>query len=195
MSDLDPGTITNLLNRAGEGDAVARDELFKLVYPELVAQAKKRLRNEPHLKAKDPESLVHDVLFGKLPQQKDDWQCRAEFYGYAKRAMWQVCVEEVRKILRERKRPLPDEKSSTWGITAHRMGEIEEALQKLDKAHNPRLAKVVRLRFIEQRSVAVTAKFLDVSDRTVESDWHFARAWLHRELSKGDSTAAAVPVG
>ena len=58
MSDLDPGTITRLLNRAGKGDAAARDELFRLIYPELVAQAKKRLRNEPHLKAKDPEFMT-----------------------------------------------------------------------------------------------------------------------------------------
>ena len=197
MSDLDPGTITRLLNRAGKGDAAARDELFRLIYPELVAQAKKRLRNEPHLKAKDPESLVHDVLFGKMPQQKDDWQCRAEFYGYAKRAMWQVCVDEVRKILRERKQPLPEEKSSTWGISLQRMNEIEEALRKLDKAYKngPRMVRVVRLRFIEQRSVAESAKILGVGDRTVEADWAFARAWLHRKLSKGDSPAAAVPTG
>ena len=46
-----------------------------------------------------------------------------------------------------------------------------------------RAAQVVRLRYIEARSVQETAAILGVSDRTVEADWAFARAWIHRELS------------
>ena len=193
MSDLDPATITRLLNRAGTDNDEAREELIALIYPALVAQAKKRLRNEPLLKAKDPESLVHDVLLNKLPRQKDDWRCRAEFYGYAKRAMWQVCVDEVRRILQQRKKPVPTGETSTWRIGLQKMLEIEEALLKLEETQNPRLEQMVRLRFIEQRTVAETARILCVSERTVESDWKFARAWLHRELSKGDSTTATAP--
>jgi RNA polymerase sigma factor (TIGR02999 family) len=194
MARLDPGTITKLLNRADKGEFAAREELLELVYPELVAQAKRRLRHEPLLKAKDPESLVHDVLFNKLPHQKDDWKCRVEFYGYAKRAMWQVCVDEVRRVLRRRKAPLPTERTPTWGISLQTILEIEEALEKLAKIHDTRLVQVVRLRFIEQRSVAMTAKILGVSERTVEQDWSFARAWLRRELSRGDTSSAASPV-
>jgi len=33
------------------------------------------------------------------------------------------------------------------------------------------------------------AEFLQVSVRTVESDWTHARAWLKRELSKGPGEA------
>ena len=34
---------------------------------------------------------------------------------------------------------------------------------------------------------AEVAEALDLSVRKVQLDWRVARAWLHRELSKGDS--------
>lgn len=196
MTEFDPGTVTELLNQAGQGDAEAREKLANLIYPELLVHARKRLRKEPLLKAKDPESLVHDVLLEKLPHEKDNWQCRAEFYGYAKRAMWEVCVDEVRKILGQKRR-LPTARTSTWGISPQEMLDLDKALEQLQKAfsNGTRLFQIVRHRFIEQRSVAETARILGVSDRTVESDWHFAKAWLHRELDRGDSTAVLKPVG
>jgi DNA-directed RNA polymerase specialized sigma24 family protein len=46
----------------------------------------------------------------------------------------------------------------------------------------PRPAAVAWLRFVGGLSVEQVATCLGVSERTVKSDWAFARAWLHREL-------------
>lgn len=44
------------------------------------------------------------------------------------------------------------------------------------------------LRYFGDLSEEETASILGVSRRTVQSDWRLARAWLHRELSKGDTS-------
>ena len=59
---------------------------------------------------------------------------------------------------------------------------VIDALDRLDHLA-PRAASVVWLRFVGGLSVGQTALTLDVSERTVKSDWAFARAWLCRELT------------
>jgi len=40
-------------------------------------------------------------------------------------------------------------------------------------------------------SVEETAEVLKVSSRTVKLDWTLAKAWLSRELRRGEATAVA----
>ena len=62
------------------------------------------------------------------------------------------------------------------------------AFRYLLNALDPEILEVVLLRYFAGLTVEETSKALDVSPRTVESDWAFARAWLHRELKKGDTS-------
>lgn len=48
------------------------------------------------------------------------------------------------------------------------------------------LKPLVQLKYFAGLQVKEIARILDVSERTVKSDWSFARKWLHRELSRGD---------
>jgi DNA-directed RNA polymerase specialized sigma24 family protein len=48
----------------------------------------------------------------------------------------------------------------------------------------PRQAKVVELRHFGGLNVDEIVEVLNVSPRTVERDWEFAKAWLTRELSR-----------
>ncbi len=47
-----------------------------------------------------------------------------------------------------------------------------------------RKAKTVELRYFGGFSVEETAKVLNVSVRTVMSDWKFAKVWLLREMRR-----------
>jgi RNA polymerase sigma factor (TIGR02999 family) len=54
---------------------------------------------------------------------------------------------------------------------------LDEALTALAGEHD-RAARVVELRFFGGLTVEQAASLLDVSPRTIELDWRFARAWL-----------------
>lgn len=64
---------------------------------------------------------------------------------------------------------------------------LDEALKQLVKEY-PRQAQVVELLFFGGLTAPETADVLsgsgvEISLRTVERDWRFARAWLHQEMS------------
>ena len=64
--------------------------------------------------------------------------------------------------------------------------DLHAALEALERL-NERQARVVELRFLGGLSVEETASALAVSPQTVKRDWHLARAWLNRELARGDA--------
>ncbi len=60
---------------------------------------------------------------------------------------------------------------------------LDRALKKL-AALDERDARVVELRYFGGLTTGEIASVLGVSERTVRSDWAFARAWLKQELSQ-----------
>jgi RNA polymerase sigma factor (TIGR02999 family) len=61
---------------------------------------------------------------------------------------------------------------------------IDQALEQL-AARDARKARVVELRFFGGLSMEEIARTLEISPRTVKSDWAFARAWLFQCLTDG----------
>jgi RNA polymerase sigma factor (TIGR02999 family) len=59
---------------------------------------------------------------------------------------------------------------------------LDEALDEL-KSLDPRLSRIVELKFFAGLSISEAAQALGVSTATVERDWTVARAWLHQRLS------------
>lgn len=83
--------------------------------------------------------------------------------------------------------PLPDDVPSPEKDPVKLLA-INEALEKLEQ-DDPSRAEIVMMRYFAGLSIDETAAALGVAPRTVDTGWRFARAWLHRELSKGDSAA------
>ena len=75
-----------------------------------------------------------------------------------------------------------EEDSGSVDAFAAELIDLDRALVELARL-NPRHARVVECRFFGGLDVDETAAVLDVSPRTVKSDWAFARAWLKRALS------------
>ena len=63
---------------------------------------------------------------------------------------------------------------------------LDAALCRLEE-QNPEAASVVRLRFYAGLSVDQTAAALDMSPRTVDRRWKFARAWLFKSLEDDET--------
>jgi RNA polymerase sigma-70 factor, ECF subfamily len=61
----------------------------------------------------------------------------------------------------------------------------DDALTALAQV-DPRKARVIELRFFGGLSVEETAEVLTISPQSVMRDWKLAKAWLLRELSRGD---------
>jgi DNA-directed RNA polymerase specialized sigma24 family protein len=61
---------------------------------------------------------------------------------------------------------------------------VDEAIERL-AVRNPRMARVVELRFFGGLNVVETAELLQTSVRTVEREWTRARAYLLETLDAG----------
>ena len=62
---------------------------------------------------------------------------------------------------------------------------LDEALRALAET-DERKERVVELRFFGGLSAEETAEVLKVSPQTALRDWRLARAWLSREMRRGD---------
>jgi len=61
---------------------------------------------------------------------------------------------------------------------------IDSALTRL-AAIDDRQVQIVQMRYFGGMTIEETAQALDISEATVKREWTLARAWLKRELSKG----------
>ena len=183
-----PGDLTVALQAARAGDDDAQRVLYERVYDELRQMARGRLRREgrkPTLL--QTTELVNEAYLRLVRVDAADWQSRAHFFGAAVEAMRRILVEYARRKNAARRgggqRPvtLSDVAADapSFDIVA-----LNEALDRLT-AIRPRAAQVVGLRFFIGLTVQQTAEMLQVSPRTVDSDWKFASAWLRREVSGG----------
>ena len=62
--------------------------------------------------------------------------------------------------------------------------QVHEALDRLEEI-DPRKAEVVKMRIFIGLEVQEIAVALHASEKTVQRDWAFAKAWLSRELKEG----------
>lgn len=62
---------------------------------------------------------------------------------------------------------------------------LEHALSELEKTQE-RKAKVVELRFFGGLTAKEIGQVLNISQKTAEADWYFARAWLRRSLDRSE---------
>ena len=123
------------------------------------------------------------------------WDNRRHFFGAAARAMERILIDHARRKGRlkhggARKRvPLGDIDDFVNRDPAEEL-TVSEALTDLEQI-NPRSAEVVRLRYFAGLKNSEVADVLGVSNRTVDGDWYFARAWLRREIMRDDSRRAS----
>jgi RNA polymerase sigma factor (TIGR02999 family) len=137
-------------------------------------------------------ALVNEVCLRLLGWDQARWQNRSHFFGVSAQMMRRVLVDIARRRNAERRGganairvPLEDIDIPARDRDADLVA-VDEALRTL-AAHDPRKARVVELKFFGGLSMEEVAKALDVSLRTVHSDWAFARAWLYRSLTTDQS--------
>jgi RNA polymerase sigma-70 factor (ECF subfamily) len=180
------GDVTALLHRIQLGEREAADRLLPLVWESLRARAVRLLSGVPAAAQLQPTAVVDEAFVRLLHQRAADWRNRAQFLALAATAMRRIVSDQARHWARARRDgrrdvALPDDLADGT-LSFERIGELDELLDRLAALH-ARSAKVVELRFFVGLPMAEIAAALRVSLRTIEGDWHFARAWLRARLN------------
>lgn len=167
------------------------EALAQQAYDLLRRRAKRLLRLEHRFHTLQPTDLVHEA-FIKLTRspQADAWQGMTHFQSVAANAMRQILVDHARNRRAQKRGGAwirvtlgPD---MALGIRSDvdvlALDEALNALASLD----PRKGRVVELRYFGGMTCKEIAELLDISPKTVEADWYFARAWLRNKMSESE---------
>lgn len=193
MSD----SIDNLIERINQGDPVAAQELFPIIYDDLKGLAKNKLRGKAQ-KEMQPTSLVHEA-YVKLGKSTKLWD-KQHLFATAAEAMRCVLVDKARR--RAAKKRGGDCKQIDLDVAEISITEpgeqvihVSEALEKLERDY-PKHAQVVKLRYFGGLNVEQIAELIGVSRSTIDRRWMFAKANLLVQLKNDQPPppASAAPV-
>ena len=176
-------TLTALIQQVIAGEPNARESLFEAAYPELRKLARSRLRDGGRNTFLATTALVHEAYLRLLHISELRLEDRRAFFAYASKVMRSVIVDSVRERQAERRGgnrvevTLDTQASADLPVGEAEVVNVHEALLALEHAE-PRLAKVVEMRYFGGYSEQEIANVLEVNERTVRRDWDKARLLL-----------------
>lgn len=192
--------VTHLLQQLQAGKVQAQDELFNVVYQELRQIAAAQMNREQPGHTLQPTALVHEAwlrlirpstttnpLLSLLPGEEQG-ERRRYFFAAAAEAMRRILIEQARR-----------KKAEIHGGNAQRVDldpellvraertddllAVSEALDRLH-VHDAQVAELVKLRYFVGMTIPEVAQAMDISPRTADAWWAYARAWLREALEK-----------
>jgi RNA polymerase sigma factor (TIGR02999 family) len=179
-------SLTTLLQAWHGGDRAAFDTLLPQVYDELRRQAARLMAGERRALTLQTTALVHEAVLRLMGWDGVAWHNRQQFLGVSVQIMRRVLVDLARRRHSAKRGRSPEHVQVDEQLPAAEGLRLD--LLALDRALDglaeldARKARVVECRFFAGLSVEETARALEVSPRTVQNEWTFARAWLHRAL-------------
>ena len=193
MGDQDRGMVTRALRAIRNGDPKAAEELLPLVYDALRSLARARMARVPPGNTLQATALVHEAYLRLVGGEDLGWNSRGHFFGAAANAMRQILVDQARrKAARKHGGGLERVDADEVEIRVEGPGEdilaLDEALTRLE-AEDPRKARIVKLRHFAGLTREETAAALGLSIRTIDYEWRYIVARLHRDLA-GESSEA-----
>ncbi len=190
MSESQNNEITEILQRVQQEGDTGYEMLLPLLYEELKGLAGSYLRHERQNHTLQPTALVHEAYMKLVHQPGQKLENRRHFLAIAARAMRQILVDYARGQKAAKRGGQALKLTLNENMTPSTESEIDlislsDAITELEK-FDARKAKVVEMRFLGGLTHREIALELNMSHKTVEADWYFARAWLRRAMG-GDS--------
>ena len=179
-------SATELLLRAGAGEAKAVESMFPLVYEELRRLAHRHLAKESTGRTLATTELVHEAYLRLIDQSRVEWTGRAHFMAIAATAMRRILVDRARSRQSLKRgggqRAIPlDALELGADDRAGLVLAVDEALERLREL-DARQALVVECRFFGGMTEEETAEVIGIGLRTAKRDWAKAKSWLYQEL-------------
>ena len=184
----DGQAVTRLLKELNSGNKHAVDELIPLVYDQLRRLASHCLAGERPGHTLRATALVHEAYL-RLAGSGTEWQDRVQFYAVAAKVMRHILVDHARANTRQKRgggaeKVSLDEAIMVGADTSLDLLDLDEALERL-AANDPRKSQVIELLFFGGLTYEESAAALNISEATLHRELKMAKAWLHRELTRG----------
>lgn len=193
---------SELIRRWCEGDRGALPALWEELADELRAMAHRALGEGWRPRPMETTDLLHE-LYLRLYRTGVDVEDERHLFAVILLMMRHLLVDEHRSRKRR------EQVGSEVGVQARAQGGsgidlnlselklgdpvdpsiglvVSELIDELEKEH-PRVAIVARSRIFVGLTIVEIAAAAEVTDRTVKSDWRFARAWLASRLRDAES--------
>lgn len=190
MPQLPSESVHLLLAKWNAGDQKALEDIVPLVYNELHALAHHYLRGERSDHTLQTTALIHEAYLRLAEQGPFKTENRGRFVALAATLMRQILVDYARRH-RAAKRGAD--------CTIHLVDDVgpvkdqdvdvlvlDHALNRLAE-RDPQQSRIVEMRFFAGLTVEETAEVLGISAATVKRDWSMARAWLSRQIKRGEN--------
>ncbi|MGE0864866.1 MAG: ECF-type sigma factor [Vicinamibacterales bacterium] len=161
------------------------DALFTELYDKLHGLAKRELRRNGGVTL-SATTLLHDAYLDMSGRDGTVFPDLNQFMGYAARVMRGIIIDHVRSRQAQKRgglfvlTSLPTEIAGL-APDARTLSRVSEALDELATT-DPRLARIVDLKFFCGFSFIEIAAMSGLSERTVQRDWEKARIYLHHAL-------------
>ena len=178
--------VTHILIEASRGNPQATDELLPLVYEELRRIAAARMAQEAAGQTLQPTALVHEAWLRMVGEGARTWQNRAHFFGAASEAMRRILIDNARRKSRlkrggDQQRIDLEDLDLAAASPDDKILMIDEALERL-KAEDEEKGRIVVMKFFGGLTNQEVAQNLGVTERTVERQWAYAKAWMFRQI-------------
>jgi RNA polymerase sigma factor (TIGR02999 family) len=183
--------VTLFLKDFSEGNKLALDKLFPIIYRELLSRAHLMRNQFFNLETYNTTAIVHETYLKLMHSSSSTIETRSHFLYVASIAMRQILLNASMRKRAQKRGENPrklelDEIENNLDVS-HKTAEdlllLNDALKKLE-IQDERQAKIVECRFFGGMSIEETAVALNISPSTVKRSWNLARAWLYVELNE-----------
>ena len=182
--------VTKILNAIEQGNVRAVDKLLPAVYDELRRLAAWKLSQERPGQTLQATALVHEAYIRLVGSEAQSWQSRTHFFSAAAEAMRRIFIENARRKQRLKHGGAYQKVDFDDAITAikepsENIIALNEALTKLENTDKVK-SELIKLRYFAGLTLEQASQLLGIPTTTAKRNWSYARAWLYREISKGE---------
>lgn len=177
-------SVTQVINDSRSNVPKAINRLFDVLYKDLHRVARGRLRANGQPVDLSATVLLHETYERLVKLDELKVSDRQQFFTYAAAVMRSVIVDMARARLTARRGAgaydVPIDTTMESNLASpldETVMQIHEALDQLE-AVEPRLARVVEMRYFAGLSLPEIAQTMGVAERTVSRDWNKAKALL-----------------
>lgn len=185
---MNPFTKVGNINTNAETNTST--ELILRVYEELRSLASYRLSLEKPGQTLQATALVNEVYLRLEQDSEAHWENMRHFFGAAAEAMRRILIENARKKQCKKRggswrRIEVDIEDICENNPSEEILLVDEVLDEFARI-DPESAELVKLRFFAGLTQQQCADILNISKRTADNRWAFARAWLIRAIKSAE---------